>query len=109
MAAVNRRHDALNPEVGFMVAQKRCNECLYSTNKIVPDERRKELLALCKKKGKYFLCHKGTIAGSAVVCRGFYDEQSNTACQIAGRLGLTVFVDPESPPKAEAKKRKTRA
>lgn len=101
------RHDALYPGVGFLVANKRCNECLYSKRKIVTDERRAELLESCKKTGRYFLCHKGTGAGGAVVCRGFYDVEPNQACQVAGRLGLTVFVNPKAPPKRKKRKQNT--
>jgi hypothetical protein len=108
VAAVNSR-DAFDPEVGFKVAKKRCDECLYSKNKVVPDERRVEILEGCRKTNTYFLCHKATIARHGVVCRGFYDEQTNTACRLAGMWNLTVFVDPESPPKAKKKRRRRKS
>lgn len=96
-----KSRDAFEDGVGFRVAAKRCDQCLYSKNKIVTDDRRVELLESCNKDDKYFICHKAHGTGAGVVCRGFYDEQKNTACQIAGRLGLTVFVDPANPPKAK--------
>ena len=74
---------------------KRCDECLFSSAKIVSDGRRLDVLEECRRTGKYFLCHKGTIRGRAVVCRGFYDNEPNQACQVAGRLGIAVFVDPD--------------
>jgi hypothetical protein len=77
----------------FRVAHKRCNECLYTKNKIVGDARKEGLLEGCRTSGKYFICHKATLQGRGVVCRGFFDEENNAACQVAQRLGLVEFVD----------------
>jgi len=60
---MKRSTDAFDRERGLLVAHKRCNECLFSKSKIVTDARRIELLDACKRTGKYFLCHKATIAG----------------------------------------------
>ncbi len=79
----------------LLVCEKRCDQCLFSKAKIVDDQRRAQLLADCKKSGRYFLCHKSTIKKRAVVCRGFFDEVPNRACQVAKRLDLVAFVDPE--------------
>jgi len=76
------------------VMSKRCAECLMSDGKIVSDRRRASLLRECQRKGTYFLCHKGTIAGEAIVCRGFYDTGSNQMCRIADRLGVVDFTEP---------------
>lgn len=90
--------DAFDPEEKvFRVAQKRCNECLYTRNKIVEDSRREAIVQSCKETGKYFICHKATLTGWGVVCRGFFEEEANPSCQVAQRLGLVAFVDPERP------------
>lgn len=87
--------DAFDPKrKKFLVAEKRCDQCLYSSAKIVGDERRADVLESCRRTGSYFLCHKATIHGRAVVCRGFFDAEPNQACQVAERLGLVEFVDP---------------
>lgn len=76
------------------VCEKRCNECLFSNNKIVSDERKLNLLEQCARTGRYFLCHKHR--GVAVVCRGFFDEQANPMCQVAERLGAVDLVERKS-------------
>lgn len=77
----------------FLVCAKRCEECLFSKAKIVDDSRRDGILTSCRATGKYFLCHKASMVGKAVVCRGFFDEFPNQACQAAARLGLVEFVE----------------
>lgn len=81
---------------GLLVAAKRCDQCLYSRGKIVTDERREDVLKHCRQTGKYFLCHKSTLTGGAVVCRGFFDTEPNQACQVARRLRIVCFVDPST-------------
>jgi len=78
---------------GLKVCRKACDECLYSRRKIVGDDRRASLLEKCRRDGTYFICHKHTLRGQAAVCRRFFDEESNTACQVAPRHGIVVFVD----------------
>ena len=88
----------------FRVMRKRCNECLFSDGKIVPDKRRDELLAECERRDTHFICHKATIAHTAglltreesnVCCRGFYDRdpRATAAMRLAHYLGIVVFVD----------------
>lgn len=72
---------------------KRCSECLLTDGKIVSDERRDGLLRDCERSGRYFLCHKGTIEGAAIVCRGFYELGTNQTVQVATRLGLVRMRD----------------
>jgi hypothetical protein len=79
----------------LLVCEKRCDQCLFSSAKIVSDKRRKQVLLECRRKGTYFLCHKSTMAGRAVVCRGFFEIERNQACQVAARLGLVEFTEPD--------------
>jgi hypothetical protein len=82
----------------FYVCAKRCNQCLFSSAKIVSDERRADLLAGCAAEDRHFVCHKATIAGHEqdVCCRGFFDEMDGVGQlrRIAERLGVVRFVDP---------------
>lgn len=77
----------------FKVMEERCNQCLFSENRIVSKERMVDIVKECRKKGNYFICHKASIAGDQqVCCRGFYDTQDTQTIQIADRLGVTQFV-----------------
>lgn len=89
--------DAFDPiRKKFLVCEKRCDECLFSKAKLTDDPTKLAILDECRNTGKYFLCHKGTLLGKAVVCRGFFDTEPNQACRVADRLDLVELVDPES-------------
>lgn len=78
----------------FKVKKERCNECLYSKNKIVSNSRRSELLAGIKQKDSHFVCHKSSIDGSGdVCCKGFYDSATSNMIRISQRLNMVEFVD----------------
>ena len=89
-----KKSDAFDPKTGFRVSSKVCDECLYSKHKIVEEYTKKAVLDECRKKNRYFICHKFTLKDKAAVCRGFYNKEPNQACQMADRLGLVVYVDP---------------
>lgn len=73
----------------FKVMKERCDQCLFSKDKIVSDARRKQVLAECKRNDSHFICHK---TGDCC-CRGFYDTQTSQMIQIAGRLNAIKFVE----------------
>jgi len=77
----------------FKVMAERCNECLFGPNKIVSNARRAEILRQLTAEDGFFICHKATIAGCKVACRGDWDQR---ACgqmgRIAGRLDAVSFV-----------------
>lgn len=86
------------------IASSPCNECLFSKNKVVSDERRDDILAECAEDDSHFICHKFTLAvwlgqltdeQANVCCNGFYRNDPNATqwMQIAGRLDLIRFVD----------------
>lgn len=73
---------------------KRCNECLFSSNKIVDDERKAEVLEECRKSDRHFICHKASINNQDVCCRGFFDTQkAGQSMRIARGLGLVEEVN----------------
>jgi hypothetical protein len=78
----------------FDVMKERCDQCLYSDDKIVSDERRKSILASCRKNDAHFICHKATIEGKEACCRAFYDAnpQRTNLMRIAARLNAVRFV-----------------
>jgi hypothetical protein len=77
----------------FEVKNKCCNECLFSKEKIVDNKRRKEILASCAKKDVHFICHKATIEGKDICCRGFYNSQTSNLMRISQRMGWVEFVE----------------
>ncbi len=81
----------------FKIMAERCNECLYGTNKIVSDSRRKEIIRKLDKTDDYFICHKATIAHQKVACRGDWEQRD---CGKAGRMA-TVFNMVEFVPETE--------
>lgn len=91
---------ALLPEsltVSFEVMSEPCDQCLMTKNKIVSDARRKQILADTRRRDCFFVCHKATIVGREIACRGHFDATSGgQLARIAGRLGMIEFVDPKS-------------
>lgn len=77
---------------GFEVCEKQCDQCLFSPNRIVSKPRMAQILKGCRQQDTHFHCHKGSIAGKDVCCRGFYDTQTSQMIRIAGRLNMIKFV-----------------
>lgn len=95
----------------LLVANVPCDECLFSQNKIVSDERKAQLLEECWRGGTYFICHKATLKGHAVICHNFLkstDGAGNVAIRVAQRFGFIKYVDPACPTKPTATQKKTR-
>ncbi len=67
----------------MLVMPKVCDQCLLSTNKIVSDSRRDDLLETCNTDGRAFACHKATIAGETRVCRAFFDQNRSLVVRLA--------------------------
>ena len=83
------------------ICAKKCNECLYSKNRIVSAERAAELTRKVVREDGYFVCHKSSIrGGEEVVCAGSHPGQ---LVRIAGRLGVLTPVDPETGQPTEKK------
>jgi hypothetical protein len=62
------------PQPALLVCDGRCDECLFGPDNIVRSkERIREIIDDCLTHDRWFECHKGTIAGVNVCCRGFYD------------------------------------
>ena len=53
--------------------KKQCNQCLFSENKIVSEERKAQILSECLQNQKFFVCHKSTIEDGNTCCKGFYE------------------------------------
>lgn len=83
------------------LAARRCDQCLTTRNRIVSGDRAAEIVSDCRRTGNHFVCHKGSIAGEIVHCRGVHDILirdfgGSTAYQFATRIGVPIVeVDPE--------------
>ena len=79
------------------VYAKKCANCLFSPNKIVSDNRRKEIIQGCIQSQEYFICHKASMNNEDVCCKAFYDTMGGYSqlIRIAQRMGAVEFVDLE--------------
>lgn len=82
----------------FKVMSERCNECLFGENKIVSNKRRAEILRGLRQSDSHFICHKASIAGVEIACRGDWDRNGcGNLGRIMGWLGAVEFVpEPEA-------------
>lgn len=80
----------------FLVTNHECDQCLFSKERIVSSARMKDVLSECSRKDTYFVCHKATIEGHNVACRGWFERFSCNLSRIAERLGAVKYVDPET-------------
>jgi hypothetical protein len=94
---LTRRRPRHQRKAELLVLEKRCNECLFSKNKIVSDKRRDDLLEGCKRRGSHFVCHKASNVKLEAVCRGFYDspEHPTRLIHVARVLRAVRFVKEE--------------
>jgi hypothetical protein len=74
------------------IYSERCDQCLFSPDKIVTNKRRAEILRDCKRRDCHFICHKASMNGEDVCCRGFYETQTSNLIRIMGRLNGIEFV-----------------
>ncbi len=79
--------------MSFKVMAQQCKQCLFSPNKIVNNRRRNEVLRECRRTDSHFVCHKASIGGQEICCRGFFDTQTSQLIRIAERLNMVEFVE----------------
>ena len=73
----------------FKVCETRCDQCLFSAQRIVSKKRMAEIVKDCRQADNYFICHKH----DDVMCRGYYDTQPPPQMlRIAERLRMVEFV-----------------
>lgn len=79
----------------FLLARERCDECLLTPERIVSAGRAKQIVRECERKDNHFICHKGSIEGLDLACRGFYDSFPGRGQlrRISERLGMVVEID----------------
>lgn len=84
--------------VAYELMARRCGECLVTKERIVPGSRAAELVAKCRADDVKFLCHKSTMAGGAVACRGVHDLTGGCrAFRFASAVGIPIHLfNPET-------------
>ena len=96
MRADRAGNQALGLPNGYLVMEKRCDQCLFDADRIVPGPRMAAILRDCGPNDTYFVCHKATLVGADVVCRGFFGQRTCNLHRIAERLGIVRFVPEEA-------------
>ena len=80
----------------LLLASHRCDQCLTTRNRIVPGERAAEIVRECRREGKHFVCHKGSIKGMIMHCRGVHEICGSRTYDFAVEIGVPIReVDPE--------------
>ncbi|MDB5973526.1 MAG: hypothetical protein JWR07_286, partial [Nevskia sp.] len=55
------------------ICEKRCDQCLFSEQRIVSKKRMADIVKECRRADNHFQCHKHSINNRDVMCRGFYE------------------------------------
>jgi hypothetical protein len=76
------------------VCARQCDQCLFSKNKLVDEERKQELLSQCERDQTHFICHKGSTVGQNVVCNGFFRNKTTPFLEIMKATNKIEFVQP---------------
>lgn len=78
------------------VQKTKCNQCLFTKNRVVSEEVAAKIIKTALKKDTYFNCHKTQVKGlkSNVCCKGFWDAHKNNfnLGRVAQRLGIVEKV-----------------
>lgn len=75
----------------LLIARKPCSQCLTSRNRIVSANRATNLIRECRDGDKHFICHKGSIAGLNLHCRGVHATNGPCAAyRIAKLLDIPI-------------------
>ncbi len=74
----------------LLLASKCCGQCLTTRNRIVSGQRAAAIIKDCRRTGQHFVCHKGSIAGQTIHCRGVHDRIGSTAHRFAVAMGIPV-------------------
>lgn len=61
----------------FKVCARQCDQCLFTANRVVSEARAKQIVRDCLKTDDWFVCHKFSVLGLKVCCRGFWDRHKS--------------------------------
>lgn len=82
----------------LLLASRCCGQCLTSKDRIVSGERAAQIVRDCRRQDHHFQCHKGSMVGKIIHCRGVHDIMGGSqAYRIAKTFGIPVReVDPDA-------------
>ncbi len=79
------------------ICEAQCNQCLFTTARIVSMSRMRSILKTCARNQTFFVCHKSK-PNDEIMCRGHYNAVDNgklpppQMLRIAERLRCVEFV-----------------
>lgn len=76
------------------IQKTKCDQCLFTKNRIVTLERAKEAVKDILDNDSYFCCHK-SMDNNDVCCRGFWDAHKNdfSLGRLLQHLHIIIFID----------------
>ena len=84
----------------FLIASRRCGQCLFGPNKVVTDASKRKVLRDCVREDRHFVCHKSSIRDpdEDMACRGFVEHYRGVGqlLRIARSLGVAREADPDT-------------
>lgn len=82
----------------LLICVRPCDQCLTTPQRIVSGEKAAQIVRDCKAEQNHFFCHKGTIAGKPVHCRGVHDALGGSrAYHFAKTFDIPILeIDPET-------------
>lgn len=81
----------------LLLASQRCSECIATRNRIVDRKRARALIGACRTQDIHFQCHKGSIAGLNLHCRGVHEISPGAAYRFAKLYGIPIVeIDPDN-------------
>lgn len=77
------------------VYKKPCKNCLFSDDRIVSQERAKDIIEGCLQEDTYFICHKASMSGDDVCCNRFFAKHKKDVAylRISAGFGWVQEVD----------------
>lgn len=73
------------------VCNHACNQCLFTDNRIVSGERATQVISEALETDGFFECHKGTLQGKRVVCRGFWNRYRKDVLSLRLALAFNMY------------------
>lgn len=83
--------------INIKVYKQCCKNCLLSTNSIVSNATRKEIIQSCIKQQTHFICHKASLNNQEICCKKFYDELGHHSKSIKFSQWLNIIDFIEQP------------
>ncbi len=83
----------------LLVASRPCDQCLMSSDRIVPSRRATKIIRECLDEDVHFVCHRGSLADPPINlhCRGFYDKFETGATRFARAFNIPIVeIDPDT-------------